>query len=130
MTEKSLENLLDITRGCRPDMHEPDEQGLTAIVTGLNLDNAFGNQRTLVRESPEAEEIVVTLRRDQDGEGWYSQIQINLATLIALARRAAFHPTYSAEDVRKAREEGFEEGFERGGGDWSELENVSVPNDK
>ncbi len=113
---KSLENLLDITRGCRPDMHEPDEQGLTAIVTGLHLDNADGNQRILVRETPEAEEIIVTLRRDQDGQGWYSQIQINLATLIALARRAAFHPTYSAEQVRKAREEGFEEGFVAGGG--------------
>ncbi len=135
MTQKSLENLLDITRGCRPDMHEPDEQGLTAIVTGLHLDNAFSNQRQLVRESPEAEEIIVTLRRDQDGAGWYTQIQINLATLIALARRAAFAPTYTAQDMKKARKEGFEEGFERGGGDWSELEegytgNLSVPGDK
>ena len=103
MTQKSLENLLDITRGCRPDMHEPDEQGLTAIVTGLHLDNAFSNQRQLVRESPEAEEIIVTLRRDQDGAGWYTQIQINLATLIALARRAAFAPTYTAEDMKNIR---------------------------
>lgn len=119
--KQALEKLLQITDGCRPDMHEPDEQGLSAIVTGLDLDNAFGDYRQLVRETPEAEEIVVTLRRDQDGEGWYTQIQINLATLIALARRAAFHPTYSAEQVRKARKEGFEDGFERGGGDWSEL---------
>jgi hypothetical protein len=112
-------------------MHEPDEQGLTAIVTGLKLDNADGNQRTLIRETPEAEEIMVTLRRDQDGEGWYSQIQINLATLIALARRAAFAPTYTAEDMKKARKEGFEDGFERGGGDWSELgPHPLFPNDK
>lgn len=74
-------------------MHEPDEQGLTAIVTGLHLDNAFANERTLVRETPEAEEIIITLRRDQDGEGWYSQIQINLATLIALARLAVLSPS-------------------------------------
>ncbi len=125
--KRSLDRLLIITKGCRPDMHEPDEQGLTAIVTGLNLDNAFGNQRTLVRETPDAEEIIVTLRRtgDDDTAGWYTQIQINLATLIALARKAAFHPTYSAEDMRNARregfEDGFEKGFERGGGDWSKL---------
>ncbi len=123
--EKSLENLLDITRGLPSDLHEPDEQGLTAIVTGLKLDNAGGNQRELVRETPDAEEIMVTLRRDIDGGGWYSQIQINLATLIALARRAAFHPTYSAEQMKNARREGFddgyEKGFERGGGDVSEL---------
>lgn len=118
--EKSLESLLDITRGCRPDMHEPDEQGLTAIVTGLSLDNAFGNQRMLVRETPEAEEIVVTLRRDQDGAGWYSQIQINLATLIALARKAAFAPTYTAENMKQARLEGFEDGFEEGSERWKQ----------
>lgn len=127
--EKSLESLLNITKGCRPDMHEPDEQGLTAIVTGLHLDNAFGNQRTLMRESPEAEEIIVTLRRTgEDGAaGWYNQIQINLATLIALARKAAFHPTYTAQDMKQARKEGFEEGFERGGGDWPELGKNSPP---
>ena len=122
--EKSLADLLAITKGCRYDMHEPDEQGLTAIVTGLHLDNSFGNQRTLVKESPEAEEIIVTLRRtgEEGDAGWYSQTQINRATLIALARKAAFHPTYTAQDMKQARKEGFEEGFERGGGDWSELD--------
>ncbi len=115
-------------------MHEPDEQGLTAMVTGLHLDNADGNARQLYQSNPEAEEIIVTLRRTWDEHGTYSQIQINLATLISLARRAAFHPTYTAEQVKVARlegfEQGFEQGFERGGGDWSELGNLSVPNDK
>ena len=61
--EKSLEDLLVITKGCRYDMHEPDEQGLTAIVTGLHPNNALGHQRQLVKPSPDAEEISGTLRR-------------------------------------------------------------------
>jgi len=128
MFKKSFDNLLEITNGCRSDMHEPDEQGLTAIVTGLKLDNTDGNQRQIYRTNPEAEEIIITLRRIWDEEGTYSQVEINLATLIALARRATFAPTYTDEDMKQARKEGFEQGFERGGGDWSKFEeNLSDP---
>jgi hypothetical protein len=97
--KKSLENLLDITRGVRRDMHEPDEQGITAMVTGLKLDNTDGDARQLYQSNPESEEIVVTLRRTWDEHGTYSQIQINLATLIALARLAPVPDPFD-ENVR------------------------------
>lgn len=68
-----LEQLLLITRGCRADMHEPDEQGITAKVTGKILDNAGvpGEMKVLIRKNG-SEEICA----------------INLASLIALARYA------------------------------------------
>lgn len=37
--------LTRVTNGCRVDMHEPDEQGVTAIVRGTGFDNAMGTTR-------------------------------------------------------------------------------------
>ena len=39
----TLERLLKVTKDCREDMHEPDEQEVGAIVTGWRLDNAMGD---------------------------------------------------------------------------------------
>jgi hypothetical protein len=69
---QTLADLRHITDGCRADMHEPDEQDLTAVVTGMVLDNAGWTER----------EIMVRLSRD----GYYQSF--NLADLIALARKA------------------------------------------
>lgn len=73
------ERLLEVTHNCRPDMHEPDEQGITAVVTGFQLDNAMG-------ESPYDNygEFTVGLKRGEADREWF-----NLATLIALARVGA-----------------------------------------
>lgn len=79
---KDIERLLAITEGCREDMHEPDEQGLTASCIGDRLDNAFGES---IREDAILrgyQEFIVVLRRGGKTESF------NLATLIALAKRS------------------------------------------
>lgn len=73
--------LLGFTKSCREDMHEPDEQGISARVVGSKLDNAFGE---CIREDAITDgwqEFVVILENKD-----YEQLQINLASLIALAR--------------------------------------------
>ena len=70
-----LKKLQDFTKDCRPDMHEPDEQGIFAFCIGERLDNAMG-------DTGECGEMIVILRNDDGGE-----LKINLADLIALARR-------------------------------------------
>lgn len=77
-----LDKLRYITDGCRPDMHEPDEQGITAEVFGDHLDNACG-------EMLDSGEFVVELKRARPGKA-PEFAHFNLATLIALARRAGF----------------------------------------
>jgi hypothetical protein len=58
--------------GCRIDMHEPDEQEVTAKVTGRTFDNAgFDHEKHVV------------LTRGTDHKETF---KINLATLIAIAR--------------------------------------------
>jgi hypothetical protein len=82
MMKRTLERLLEITKTCRPDMHEPDEQGVSAIVTGTHLDNAMGDD-----PYHNCCELTVGIqKRDMDGSReteWF-----NLSTLIALARKA------------------------------------------
>ena len=71
--QKYKERLRTFTKGCRIDMHEPDEQDVTARVIGRYLDNAMG-------ESDTGNEIVVILSRGK------KEHRVNLATLIAMAR--------------------------------------------
>jgi hypothetical protein len=79
--------LLEITKGCREDMHEPDEQELTASVIGEKLDNAFGEGIIPYGIENGFQEYVVILRRyTTDG---FKIEKFNLATLIALARKGA-----------------------------------------
>jgi len=78
----TLERLLKITAGCRPDMHEPDEQELYAelpkpsIIYGL--DNACCGEPSEKYKS----DMGFWLVRDGKKE-WF-----NLACVIALARVA------------------------------------------
>jgi len=75
------QTLIDVTRDCGKDMHEPDN--VTARIVGYKLDNAMGE---VIIESAIKEgwqEYVVILERNS---GEYAQI--NLATLIAYARLA------------------------------------------
>jgi hypothetical protein len=74
--------LLSATKGCRVDMHEPDEQGIKAVVVGTDLDNAMGD-RPVILPSGRAEFCVAISRDDGTGTEWF-----NLASLIALARLA------------------------------------------
>lgn len=81
--QNTLADLKKFTADCRPDMHEPDEQGLSASVVGTRLDNAFG---TMIEGScldGNFQESVVILHK-ADG----TSRRFNLATLIALARAA------------------------------------------
>lgn len=93
-TEADFENgsfekkLLAITNGCRKDMHEPDEQGLSAGVIGTELNNAFGD--TLILKALEGgyQEMLVILRRDEYSPDIHEVGYFNLATLIAYAKLA------------------------------------------
>ena len=102
--------LLSITHGCRPDMHEPNEQELFAQVVGSSanaspegvclagdLDNAMG-------DDPEGGELTVSLVRDvdfdDDGNPTETRTEhFNLATLVAFARLGA-HLVQETERLR------------------------------
>ncbi len=73
----AAEQLLHATRGCRPDMHEPDEQGLRAQVRGRHFDNA-GTDGELVVEFV-----------GEEAAACHRVTRVNLATLTALARVGA-----------------------------------------
>lgn len=77
--QETLNRLLKITDGCREDMHEPDEQLLSADVFGHHLDNAFPPTQP-------GHEFRVKLTRE--GPNASDTEYFNLATLIALARKA------------------------------------------
>lgn len=80
--------LLSITKGCRPDMHEPDEQGLSARVIGDKLDNAYMEEINPEFLENGWQELIVILERDYGTKG--KQVEkFNLSTLIALARIGA-----------------------------------------
>lgn len=91
---EDLDRLLTLTSGCRPDMHEPDEQDLKLIaMIGSSLDNAFGESVTARAVVGGYQEAVVVLRRVFYGSGepehGREQNEVfNLANLIALARMA------------------------------------------
>lgn len=80
--KRDLDRLKGITKECRPDMHEPDEQELSARVVGDHLDNANGDHVAIDPIEGGYQEFVVILRRDGMVE------RFNLASLIALARMA------------------------------------------
>ena len=80
---EALVALKRFTADCRPDMHEPDEQGISARVIGDHLDNAMGLLIRPAAIEKGYQEFVVILMNDA------SEIfKINLADLIALARHA------------------------------------------
>jgi hypothetical protein len=78
--------LVDITKGCRSDMHEPGEQGLYGEVYGKSLDNAccprLKTSRTKVLEYAETCDLFVSLVRGR------RTVNVNLCDLINLARHA------------------------------------------
>ena len=81
-----LNRLLAITKDCRSDMHEPDEQGLKCRVIGDHLDNAFGNYISIEQLTKGFQEYIVIIERF-DGDKFHFET-FNLANLIALARQA------------------------------------------
>lgn len=81
-TDQKLAELLEFTKNCRPDMHEPDEQGISALIVGDHLDNAMWEE-IKYHDTFTYQEYVVVLKKE-----WGWQLKINLATLIALARLA------------------------------------------
>ena len=74
-------NLQEFTIECREDMHEPDEQEVSARVIGTVLDNAFGDSIRTHAIEQGYQEIVVILNKGMES------MKINLADLIALARK-------------------------------------------
>lgn len=94
--KQDLKRLLDITKDCREDMHEPDEKGLSAEVIGNHLDNAMGEQITIT-EHFFYQEFLVKLKVGQWTETF------NLANLIALARKAQLSNTQEELDKLKEK---------------------------
>lgn len=95
--KETARRIRKITVDCRYDMHEPDEQEVSATVIGDHLDNAMGNH---VMEEGHRQEFLVIIKNDLTGE----EEKFNLANLIALARLASFDdfssPAYEAELAR------------------------------
>ena len=77
--------LRKITENCRPDMHEPDEQGIECRVVGDKLDNAMGEDIRGGAIENGYQEIIIILKRDDSN--FVGVEKFNLADLIALARR-------------------------------------------
>lgn len=79
------EELRRITEDCRFDMHEPDEQGIEAVVVGTHLDNAIGTNFGPTQWFENTAELMVGITRtgEERETRWF-----NLADLIALARQA------------------------------------------
>lgn len=78
-----LERLAMATRGCRDDMHEPEEQGVSAVFSGVHLDNAHGDNPMTNNL-----EYTVGIIFSDPVTGVKHMEWFNLATLIALARKA------------------------------------------
>jgi hypothetical protein len=85
--KKIKDGLVEFTKHCREDMHEPDNEGITATVIGGHLDNAFG-ARVFDELSTEYGEFVVRLIQHDENENVIAWHDVNLADLIALARKA------------------------------------------
>lgn len=105
---KDAITLLTFTDGARDDFHEPDEQGISlAGVVGTKLDNAFGERFDLERLQNGYQEAIVMLVRDtgEPGVNRYQDYQVNLATLIALARVGA-KSLVAQNEVGKCRKRG------------------------
>ena len=86
-----IERLLSVTKGCRNDMHEPDEQEVKVRVVGDHLDNACGVAITPDAIAGGFQEFVVCIEQFRDGK-IYSE-RFNLANLIAMARGTWREPT-------------------------------------
>lgn len=76
MWKRELKSLIQWTRGCGEDMHEPDEAGVYVELVDGMLDNAGGSG-----------EAGFYLIRD-DGKRKRKSQFFNLANIIALARKA------------------------------------------
>jgi hypothetical protein len=82
----TLQRLQVITKDCRDDMHEPDQQGIKASVIGNHLDNAFGDSILPIALDGGYQEFVVTIDREDEETGEVTRERFNLANLIALAK--------------------------------------------
>lgn len=81
--EQKHQELVEFTKDCRLDMHEPDEQGISARVVGDHLDNAMGDEVDAKAIRGGFQEYVVILQNAKR-----ETLEVNLATLIAMARAA------------------------------------------
>jgi hypothetical protein len=80
---KLADSLWHITRDCRDDMHEPDEQGVEGAVIGHRFDNAFClPDRAKTYSVSDPYDLTLVLSRERE------RLNVNLADLVALARLA------------------------------------------
>jgi len=79
--KQKLKRLREVLKECRRDMHEPDNQGIDAVVSGYHLDNAFGDNPL-----NNAGELTVGIKTETD-PGVFLIEWFNLADIIAFARQ-------------------------------------------
>ena len=86
LMKETLKRLKEITKNCNVDMHEPDNQNVTAVTTGHIFDNAMGD---IPYHNSSEMTVGITVTHDFEGGGHSTDIEwFNLATLVALARMA------------------------------------------
>lgn len=73
-----VRRLKQVTRDCRPDMHEPDEQLDAAVLLGTELDNAMPASPAM-----HAGEFIIGLKPRGGEMEWF-----NLATMIAILKNS------------------------------------------
>lgn len=77
------ENLLGITKECRHDMCNPQEQKVSAYVIGDYLNNLHGDKITVCTLINREHELIISIDKGEESK------KFNLATMIALARIGA-----------------------------------------
>ena len=80
--EDYIHRLCEMTHDCRPDMHEPDEQGLSVeFVEGFGLDNACMSPPEPDRKTDAGFWLIRDKGYPEEKREWF-----NLACLIAVVR--------------------------------------------
>jgi len=106
---KVVTALRKITDGCRPDLHEPDEQGITANVVGDHLDNACGSYVDLDSLLHRHQEFVLVMKRYQKispQQDHSMEERFNVCNLLATVRTlfgACGRLTNNSDGVQKLR---------------------------
>lgn len=100
-----IKRLRAVTVGCSPDMHEPDEQEVSARVVGYRLDNACGSSIELhkIIEGYQEYVIIVEAGRHEPYPAVHSEA-FNLADLLAIVRNVDIEPSRCVETLSNVYE--------------------------
>lgn len=101
-----IKRLRAVTVGSSEDMHEPDDQGVTAHVVGNHLDNENGSRIIDDAVIGGWQEFVVVVRQERENL-MYDRIrveQFNLADLLAIVRNVDIESSRCVETLSNVYE--------------------------